>query len=294
MMKSIRMRTLIALMVSVVAISVGAASFTGAFPFSASSPSPSPINCEVTNPLTDTYLAKWKAAHKAKRYHITVIDLATDCTYQASDTSSSHAMASTAKVMIAVGVLERVDSGTLTYSSVHKDLHEMITVSSNTAAVRLLRRMGGRPMMQKVINQFGLTHTFTAKSFGITRTTSDDQARLLRAVLVDGTQYLSPKSSSRIRSLMRSVTPSQRWGAGHGLPAGYTAAVKNGWYHTSPGDLPPVNRSRVNTIGVVYDPQGQPRRILTGYSDMWRSDKRGIAAWNSLSDHVADVLTATP
>jgi beta-lactamase class A len=113
---------------------------------------------------------------------------------------------------------------------------------------------------------------------------------LLRRALLGNSPTLPSAQQRRLLRLMRKVTPGQRWGAGYGLPPGWTAAVKNGWYHTVPGDEGPVNRSRVNTTGIIFDEQGKPRWIIAGFSNRWRSDRAGIRAWNAMSKHVARVL----
>lgn len=246
--------------------------------------------CDDDNPLTSTYVDTWADRYHATKYQITVYDVQRDCTYRASTYSGAFPTASVVKVMIAIGVLERVTAGTTSYSSVRPTLAAMITVSDNDGAQRLYRRINRAKGIVAVSRHYGLTHTRPGRSWGLTKTTADDQVLLLRRALLDDSPTLSSKQQRRLLQLMRHVTRSQRWGVGHGLPKGWYATMKNGWYHTVPGDEGPANRSRVNTMGIVWDSHGEPRYVLAGFSHSWRTDRAGIKAWNALSTHVAKVL----
>jgi beta-lactamase class A len=192
--------------------------------------------------------------------------------------------------MIAVGILEQVAAGQIPYSQVRSDLSAMIRVSSNASAQRLYRRMGRAAEINDLADRYGMGKTKPGRKWGVTKTTADDQVLLLRRALLDDPPTLPAVQQRRLLRLMRKVAREQRWGAGYGLPPGWTAAVKNGWYHTVPGDEPPINRSRVNTTGIVFDAQGKPRWVIAGFSNRWRTDRAGIRAWNALSKHVARVL----
>lgn len=246
--------------------------------------------CSTADPLDASYIAAWAEKYHATKYQIAVYDVVRDCTFEVSTYSGTFPTASTVKVMIAAGTLQRVADGTIAYSSVSSSLSSMIRVSSNTAAQRLYRKIGGATGITKVASRYGLADTKPGRKWGTTKTTASDQVLLLRRALLDEDTRLPGTQRTRLLYLMRKVTPSQRWGAGYGLPQGWKATVKNGWYHTVAGDEPPVNRSRVNTMGIVWDNTGQPRWVIAGFSNRWRTDQSGIRAWNALSKHVARVL----
>jgi hypothetical protein len=95
-----------------------------------------------------------------------------------------------------------------------------------------------------------------------------------------------------LRDLMSRVNPEQAWGAGisGGTPNLWTSAVKNGWYLSVEGDLPPVGLWRVNTLGYVWDQTKSPRWIFTGYSNTWTTQERGISAWNAITKQLSTTL----
>ena len=248
-------------------------------------------DCAANNPLSASYVSAWAAKYHATKYQVTVYDVRRDCTFAVSTYSGTFPTASTVKVMIAVQTLQRVADGQTSYSSVSGSLKSMITVSSNTSAQRLYRKMGGAAGIRKVAKRYGLTRTAPGRKWGVTKTTASDQVLLLRRAVLEPSTRLPATQRRTLVRLMRQVTPEQRWGAGKGLPTGWRAAVKNGWYHTVAGDEGPVNRSRVNTMGIVWDDAGQPRYVIAAFSNRWRTDAAGMRAWNAMSRHVAGVLS---
>src|ERR1700746_1619643 len=69
---------------------------------------------------------------------------------------------------------------------------------------------------------------FAWPGWGLTTTTPDDQIALLRQ-LVTSSSRLTRAAREYALSLMRDVTPSQRWGVSGGVPARVPVALKNGW-----------------------------------------------------------------
>jgi hypothetical protein len=92
---------------------------------------------------------------------------------------------------------------------------------------------------------------------------------------------------------MKSVKLEQAWGAGSSedLPESWTVAVKNGWYLSVDGDRPPVGLWRINTLGQVWDEKESPRWIFTGYSNTWKTQERGISAWNDITQQLSKTLS---
>lgn len=241
----------------------------------------------ATTPLTGSFMSAWRSKYGAKDFQIAVFDMETGCEYTQSDTSKAFPTASTVKLAIAIAIAEDITAGKYSYSSVKSDMTAMITVSDNNAANRLWRKTGRGTGLRRVASHYSLTNTKPGRTWGTTKTTAHDQVRLLHRALTKPNGYISAKNRTRVLSLMKRVRADQHWGAGGGLPAGWTSAVKNGWYPTVPGDEPPVGRWRINTVGVVYDQSGEPQWIMAAFSNTWRSQSKGVKAWNSVSRQIA-------
>lgn len=240
-------------------------------------------DCAANNPFSPENLATWTATHSPGIFNATVLDLKNSCTYSIGDEQATFPMASTGKVIIATGVLEKVTKGEIDYASVDADMRSMITVSDNAAADRLFALIGKVATFQDIESRYGLIKTTTDRGWGTTLTNSADQAKLLNQVIGLAPSPLPEDARVILRDLMKNVVADQAWGAGTGVPAGWSVAVKNGWYQSVPGDIPPVGLWRVNTVGMTWDEAGQPRWIFTAYSNEWPSQAAGVSAWNDLA-----------
>ena len=115
---------------------------------------------------------------------------------------------------------------------------QMIEDSDNDAATSLWYAAGGAAGLRSFNARAGLAHTapsscivcpgFAWPGWGLTTTTPDDQIALLRQLVAPGS-LLTRAARDYAVSLMRDVTPSQRWGVSGGVPAQVTVALKNGW-----------------------------------------------------------------
>jgi hypothetical protein len=115
---------------------------------------------------------------------------------------------------------------------------QMIEDSDNDAATSLWYAAGGAAGLRSFNARAGLTRTapsscivcpgFAWPGWGLTTTTPDDQIALLRQLVTPG-PLLTTAARDYAVSLMRDVTPSQRWGVSGGVPAQVTVALKNGW-----------------------------------------------------------------
>lgn len=244
-------------------------------------------SCTAKSPISKSYIKKWAKAHHASRYQIVVKDLTSGCKYAAGKQSTTYPTASTMKLMVAVRILEQVTKDELSLSSVKGDLEKMIRVSDDAAAQRLFEKVGSGKAITSIAKRFKLKKTRSSYSKGTTQTTAADQAKFFEAVIVNRPKSLGEPEHEFLLSLLDSVVASQRWGFGSGLPDGWSARGKNGWYHTKLTDAPPVNRSRVNTIGVIYDNKDQPRWVVAAFSDNWATTPQGIAAWKALNKRIA-------
>jgi hypothetical protein len=115
---------------------------------------------------------------------------------------------------------------------------QMIEDSDNDAATSLWYAVGGAARIRSFNARAGLTRTapsscvvcpgFAWPGWGLTTTTPEDQIALLRQLVTPGS-LLTGAAREYALSLMRDVTPSQRWGVSGGVPAQVSVALKNGW-----------------------------------------------------------------
>jgi len=115
---------------------------------------------------------------------------------------------------------------------------QMIEDSDNNAATSLWYAVGGAARIRSFNARAGLTGTtpsscvvcpgFAWPGWGLTTTTADDQIALLRQLVTPGS-VLTNTAREYAVSLMRDVTPSQRWGVSGGVPAQVAVALKDGW-----------------------------------------------------------------
>ena len=253
---------------------------------------PPSFDCVANSPLPQTFVDSWSAEYLPVDFNATVIDLVEGCTYTIGNSAATFPTASTGKVIIAIRVLEMVSAGLLDYTTIYPDLDLMLTESNNDSANRLFLAIGENIGVNSVIESYSLTSTSPGWTWGTIQTTSSDQALLLEQVLGTKEGPLPETQRVILRDLMTRVEPEQAWGAGRsgGIPALWTAAVKNGWYLSVEGDQPPVGLWRINTLGYVWDEANEPRWIFTGYSDTWPTEDGGEAAWNAITEQLSTSL----
>jgi beta-lactamase class A len=133
---------------------------------------------------------------------------------------------------------------------------EMIEDSDNAAATSLWYGVGGAASIRSFNAKAGLTGTalsscvvcpwFPWPGWGLTTTTPDDQIALLKQ-LVTPSSVLTSAERAYALSLMKDVTPSQRWGVGYGVPADVTVALKDGWLPLRGTD----SEWQINSVGWI-------------------------------------------
>ena len=104
----------------------------------------------------------------------------------------------------------------------------MIRASDNDATTALFGRLGRASAISRCNKRLGLTSTTVSSSWGLTRTTVNDQVKLL-SQLVDRGSPLSAKSRKLAFDLMSTVEPDQDWGVPEVARSGEDTTVKNGW-----------------------------------------------------------------
>ncbi|MEU4244748.1 serine hydrolase [Actinoplanes sp. NPDC026619] len=147
----------------------------------------------------------------------------------------------------------------------------MIRLSDNNAATSLFQHVGGRSGVGACNRKLGLTHTVVNSAWGLTRTTANDQTRLL-SEFVDAAGPLSSASRKTIFDLTSTVSSAQRWGVPSVAKSGETATVKNGWdTRSADGGL-----WAINTIGRVTGRGGEVNVSIAVLSHDNRSMSSGV------------------
>ncbi|MFI6479624.1 serine hydrolase [Nonomuraea sp. NPDC050663] len=142
--------------------------------------------------------------------------------------------ASTAKAQILMALLLKTPWSKLDKAT-RRDADIMIRHSDNHAADRLWLRIGGAAGFTRAGRKFGLKHTAGVPGdcldlycWGITRTSADDQVRLMNALVSPGSP-LAEADRRQVRRLMGDVVDGQDWGVGAGACKGQDTSLKNGW-----------------------------------------------------------------
>lgn len=155
---------------------------------------------------------------------------------------------STVKLIIGSTVLRRSqETGRALTSSQRYLMARMIEYSDNSATDSLLAQVGVANV-QRVARMYGMTATrvqgMSSGWWGYSTSTPLDMVKLENSVMW-GSTVLTRANANYLRSLMRSVTPSQRWGVVGSLPSLADWGIKNGWG-------PMAGGYRLNSVGHVY------------------------------------------
>jgi Beta-lactamase enzyme family len=185
-----------------------------------------------------------------------VYDVGTGRTWDLGQ-GAPQAEASVVKLDILETLLAERGSGTGLPASDQSLAAQMIEDSDNDAATSLWYAAGGPARIGSFNAKAGLTHTapsacvvcqgFPWPGWGLTTSTPDDQIALLRQLVTPGS-LLTRAERDYALSLMKNVTPSQRWGVSGGVPASVTVALKNGWLPLRGSD----SDWQVNSVGWIH------------------------------------------
>ena len=214
---------------------------------SATGPSPEELaKAERAKRVRQLDAALKRYAASAPEFSVAVLDKKTGRRYSYRG-SEKYDTASIVKTQILACMLLRAQDDGRAPTSGEMDLAgPMIRLSDNNATTALFQRLGGRSAVSKCNKRLGLTQTVVNTAWGLTRTTVDDQVKLL-AALVDTDGPLSAKSRKTAFTLMNTVDDTQDWGVPSVAKTGETTTVKNGWdTRSADGGL-----WAVNTIGRV-------------------------------------------
>ncbi|MEV4345841.1 serine hydrolase [Actinoplanes sp. NPDC049596] len=192
----------------------------------------------------DAALKKYAAS--APEFSVAVLDRKTGQKYSFRGTEK-YETASVVKVQVlACLLLTAQDNGRDLTSTELALAKRMIRLSDNDATTSLFSKLGRASAVGACNKRLGLTQTKVSSSWGLTRTTVDDQVRLL-SELVDTKGPLDADSRKLAYTLMSTVDTSQDWGVPAAARTGEKFTVKNGWLARSTEGY----RWIINTVGRV-------------------------------------------
>jgi hypothetical protein len=192
----------------------------------------------------DAALRKYAAT--VPEFSVAVLDAKTGERYSFRG-SERYETASVVKVQVLACLLltAQDDERDLTASELSL-AKRMIRASDNDATTALFARLGRSAGISACNKRLGLTQTKVSSSWGLTRTTVNDQVKLL-AKLVDTEGPLNADSRKLAFTLMNTVLEDQNWGVPAAAGKAETFTVKNGWLPRSTEG----GRWIINSVGRV-------------------------------------------
>ena len=227
------------------------------------------------------------AAHPGARFTAAVHDHRTGCRYHL-DASLELTTASVIKAQVLAGVLLAAqEAGRQLSEREANDIELMMHYSHNRPPTsRLYLEIGSAAGMEELDTRFGIVGTSHTAWYGRTLSTAEDRTRLVEQLLVGGGP-LNAESVQEAWEWMSGVSLAQSWGVTAGLPAGYEAALKNGFYPMSGAGW------RLGTTGVVRDPDGGTY-AMTVMTDNNPSESAGITLVERIARRINSALTTGP
>ncbi|MGZ9932288.1 serine hydrolase [Streptomyces sp. NC-S4] len=221
---------------------------------------------------------------------VAVLDLTTGASTSAGTTGAEdHTFdtASIVKVDILAALLLRADDAERSLTGQERQWAKaMIENSDNEAANALWDAIGGAKGLAKANTRLGLVETVPGEGayWGLTRTTPDDQLRLLRAVFGEESP-LSADARTYLGGLMGSIAADQDWGVSAAADDPGAAQLKNGWLARSGTGLWVTNSiGRVEVAGHTL--------LLAVLCDGQSSQEAGMALVEDLAVAVSGPFTA--
>jgi beta-lactamase class A len=192
----------------------------------------------------DAALKKYAAT--SPEFSVAVLDKKTGARYSYRG-SEKYDTASIVKVQVLGCLLLRAQDADRDLTANELSLAKrMIRLSDNNATTSLFESLGKSSAVSRCNKRLGLSQTVVNNAWGLTRTTVNDQVKLL-SELVDSKGPLDSDSRKLAFTLMNTVDEAQDWGVPAVAKTGETTTVKNGWdTRTADGGL-----WAVNTVGRV-------------------------------------------
>ena len=187
-----------------------------------------------------------KYADTVPEFSVAVVDRKTGETYSYRG-KESYETASVVKVQVLACLLLKAQDKERDLTDNELALAKrMIRASDNDATTALFGQLGSASGISSCNKRLGLTSTRVNSAWGLTRTTVDDQVRLL-GKLVDPKGPLDADSRKLAFTLMNTVLEDQDWGVPAVATTGEKFTVKNGWLSRSTEG----GRWIINTVGRV-------------------------------------------
>ena len=195
----------------------------------------------------DAALKKYAAT--APEFSVAVLDRRTGQRYSFRGTEK-YETASVVKVQVLACLLLKAQDARRDLTSTELSLAKrMIRLSDNDATTSLFAKLGRASGVGACNKRLGLTQTQVNSAWGLTRTTVNDQVKLL-SELVDTSGPLDADSRKLAYTLMSTVDDSQDWGVPAAAKAGEKFTVKNGWLARSTENY----RWIINSVGRITGP----------------------------------------
>ena len=221
-----------------------------------------------------------------QRVTAAVHDVRTGCWYHLAP-GAVLTTASVIKAQFLAGVLLRAQDQGRALTTWERDrIAPMVSLSHNPPASDLFVSLGGAPAQERLDERFGLTATASTSTWGLTTSTAEDRTRLAVAMLHGGGPLAASARAEAWRA-MTAVHPTQQWGITAGVPAGWTVALKNGFY---PASGPA--RWRIGSTGFVRDDATGAGYAITVMTDQNPDHETGQRLVELVARHVASTLTA--
>lgn len=240
------------------------------------------------DPFTASFRQSLAAQYPNQRVTASVYDTRTGCW---SDLSPGMTIttASVIKAQFLAGILLRAqDEGRATTAWERQRIDPMIRYSHNPPASDLFLSLGGVGGQEALDTRFGLGSTTSTNTWGATVSTAQDRTKLALALLHGGGP-LGAAGRAEAWSWMTSVHPTQQWGITAGVPAGWTVALKNGFYPMSG-----TPRWRIGSTGFVRNDSTGHGYAITIMTDRNPDHETGQRLVERVSRQVAATLTSGP
>lgn len=238
-----------------------------------------------TDPFTTQFRTSIDQRFPGQRITAAVYDTRTGCWYHLNR-GMKITTASVIKMQFLAGVLARAqDQGRGITSWERTRLEPTMWLSHKPPATDLFLSLGGVDGMEALDRRFGLADTTHSNHWGAAVSTAEARTKLALSLL-EGGGPLGPAARATAWDFMTRVHPTQQWGISAGVPAGWTVALKNGFY---PLDGP--TRWRIGSSGFVRDDLTGEGYAITVQSDRNPDHFAGQALVEYVSAEVAMVLT---
>jgi beta-lactamase class A len=235
--------------------------------------------------FTHAFRAAVATAYPHQRVTAAITDVRTGCHYSLHP-GMRITTASVIKAQVLGAVLLRAqDHGRGLDAYEKHNVHPMIRYSANDPYVsRLYSLVGGVAGMDRFDRRMHATHTTNTAAYGATVTTAADRTAIALRMLYGGGPLHAAARAVAWR-YMRHVQPTQQWGITAGVPAGWSVALKNGFYPMS------GHGWRVGSTGFVRAPGSTQGYAITVMTDQDTSQVQGIHLVERVSRLVAKALT---